>query len=79
MLIGLKKKTASGISDITYTLIQAAESKSQEIFRKFAKVCIKTGKIPDKWKISQIYPNPKETDWHYNLDNVRPIALLETF
>ena len=79
MLIGLKKKTAPGISGITYTLIQAAGPKSQEIFRNFAEVCIKTGKISDKWKISQIYPISKETDWHYNLDNVRPIALLETF
>ena len=79
MLISLKKKTVPGISGIIYTLIQAAGPKSQAIFRNFAEICIKTGKIPEKWKISQIYPIPKEADWHYNLDNVRPIALLETF
>src|SRR6185295_7780076 len=79
MLQGLKKKTAPGISGIIYTLIQAAGAKTHEIFRMFVEICIKTGIIPEKWKISQIYPIPKEEEWHYNLSNVRPIALLETF
>jgi len=79
MLEGLKKKTVPEISGITYTLIQAAGIKTHEIFRTFAEICIKTGIIPEKWKISQIYPIPKEGEWHYNLSNVRPIALLETF
>jgi hypothetical protein len=79
MIQGLKKKTAPGISGITYTLIQAAGVKAHEIFRTFAEICIKSGSIPEKWKISQIYPIPKEGEWHYNLSNVRPIALLETF
>ena len=79
MLQSLKKKTAPGMSGITYTLIQAASNKTQEIFRTFAEICIKTGNIPEKWKISQIYPIPKETNWQHDLENVRPIALLETF
>ena len=79
MLAGLKKNTAPGISGITYSLIQAGSSKTQEIFRVFAEICIRTGRIPKKWKVSQIYLIPKEGDWQYNLGNVRPIALLETF
>ena len=79
MLAGLKKNTAPGISGITYSLIQAGSSKTQEIFRVFAEICIRTGRIPKKWKVSRIYPIPKEGDWQYNLGNVRPIALLETF
>ena len=79
MLEGLKKNTAPGMSGITYSLIQAGSVKSQEIFRTFAEICIRTGRISKKWKISQIYPIPKEEDWQYNLGNVRPIALLETF
>ena len=37
------------------------------------------GDILVKWKISQLYPIPKNEDWNYNLANVRPIVLLETF
>ena len=79
MLAGLKKNTAPGMSGITYSLIQAGGASTQEIFRTLAEICIRTGRIPKKWKISQIYPIPKEGDWQYNLGNVRPIALLETF
>ena len=50
------------MSDITYSLIQAGSTKTQEIFRTFAEICIRTGRIPKKWKISQIYPIPKEGD-----------------
>src|SRR6185295_2185484 len=78
MLAELKKNTAPGISGITYTLLQAAGPRVQDLFRTFAEICIKTGMVPLKWKVSQIYPIPKETDWQYNLSNVRPIALLET-
>ena len=42
-------------------------------------LCLQTGEVPDKWKIAQIYLIPKGTDWEFNLNNVRPIALLETF
>src|ERR1043165_9981158 len=78
MLAGLKKNMAPGVTEITYRLIQAAGLYIQEIFRIFAEICIKAGDVPKKWKISQIYPIPKETEWQYNLNNVRPIALLET-
>src|SRR6185436_20580057 len=78
MLMSLKKNTAPGVIGITYKLIQAAGLQIQEILRVFAEICIKAGTVPKKWKISQIYPLPKETDWQYNLNNVRPIALLET-
>ena len=48
MLTGLKKKTAPGITGITYSLIQAADIQSQEIFRTFAEICIKAGTVPKK-------------------------------
>ena len=48
MLAGVKKNTAPGISGITYSLIQAGSSKTQEIFRVFAEICIRTGRIPKK-------------------------------
>jgi ribonuclease HI len=79
MLKELKSNTAPGITGISYVLIKAASNQAQELFRKFAGKCIQEGKVPRKWKISQIYPIPKESDWKYDLNNVRPIALLETF
>jgi hypothetical protein len=42
-------------------------------------MCIQEGDIPTKWKLSQLYPIPKGEDWNYNLSNVRPIVLIETF
>ena len=79
MLSKLKANTAPGISGISYTLIKQAGADSQEAFRNFASRCIESGEIPLKWKIGQTYPIPKDTEWGYDLSNIRPIALLETF
>ena len=48
MLVNLKNNTALGMSGITYSLIQARSTKTQEIFRTFAEICIRTGRIPKK-------------------------------
>jgi len=42
-------------------------------------LCLKVGEIPTKWKIAQVYPIPKNVEWGYSLNNIRPIALIETF
>ncbi len=79
MLKKLKTSTAPGISGIGYILIKQASAKTQVAFRNFASRCLETGKIPLKWKVGQTYPIPKDVDWQFNLSNIRPIALLETF
>ncbi len=79
MLKKLKTGTAPGISGIGYILIKQASAKTQVAFRNFASRCLETGKIPLKWKVGQTYPIPKDVDWQFNLSNIRPIALLETF
>jgi len=76
---GAKNKTAPGVSDIEYSLIKNASKETHELFRNFAGACIKLGRIPLKWKIAQIYPIPKSEEWGYRLNNIIPIALLETF
>ena len=48
MLSELKNNMAPGISGITYMLIKAASKQAQEVFRRFAEMCIKTGMIPRK-------------------------------
>jgi hypothetical protein len=75
----LKTGTAPGISGISYILIKKAEKKTQEVFRSFADLCLEKGEIPIKWKIAQVYPIPKDVEWGYSLNNIRPIALIETF
>ena len=79
MLRKLKISIALGISGIEYILIKQASGETQVAFRNFASSCLKIGRIPLKWKIVQIYPIPKDIDWQFNLNNIRPIALLETF
>ena len=32
-----------------------------------------------KWKVAQVYLIPKDIEQEYSLNNVRPIALIETF
>ena len=64
---------------IRYILIKQASVKTQVAFRNFTSRCIETGKISLKWKVEQTYPIPKDVDWQFNLSNIRPIALLETF
>src|ERR1043165_8459694 len=75
----LKTGTAPGISGISYILIKRAEKKTQEVFRRFADLCLERGEIPIKWKIAQVYLIPKDIEWRYSLNNIHPIALIETF
>ena len=79
MLLKLKANTAPGISGIGYMLIKQANTETQKVFRNFASICIAKGEIPLKWKIGQTYPISKDTEWGYDLNNIRPIVLLETF
>ena len=75
----LKIGTAPGISGISYILIKRARKEAQKVFRTFADICLNLGEVPEKWKLAQIYPIPKDIEWEYSLNNIRPIALIETF
>ena len=79
MLCSLRRKSAPGLSGISYTLIKASSSFAQQLFRSFISACIAAGTMPKRWKIAMIYLIPKDCDWNYSLANVRPIALLESF
>src|SRR2546423_199896 len=69
--------TAPGISGITYLLIKKLHPSVHELLRSFAGKLYATALIPIEWKISQIFPIPKPTDWEFNLEKTRPIILLE--
>jgi exonuclease III/ribonuclease HI len=74
-----KVKSAPGPSGISYPLIKKVGPLALRVFRQLASICIQEGEIPVKWKLSKLYPIPKGENWNYNLANVRPIILLETF
>ena len=40
--------------------------------------CLTEHDIPKEWKFANIYPIPKPKDWDGDLNNTRPITLLET-
>ena len=42
-------------------------------------MCISEGEIPVKWKLSQLYLISKREDLNFDLSDVRPIVLIETF
>ena len=35
--------------------------------------------IPDQWKIQNIYPISKKIEWKFNLQETRPISLIDSF
>ena len=74
-----KSKSALGLSGISYLLIKKVEPIVQKVFRYLANMCIGEGKIPVKWKLSQLYLIPKGEDWNFDLSNVHLIVLIETF
>jgi hypothetical protein len=77
MLNTMNDKSAPGISNISYILIKKAGVKVNELFRQYTSLCYYLQDIPEKWKISQLYPIPKTYDWDYNLARTRPILLIE--
>ena len=73
-----QNKTAPGISGIGYILLKKVSPKTTKILVRFVNSILEYGKIPEKWKLGQLYLIPKGSFWEYNLSHTRPIALLET-
>ena len=68
----------AGPTGISYELIKKSDiSLLGYILKLFNKILIEN-KIPSDWKKANIYPIPKPKPWGYNLNNTRPITLLET-
>ena len=77
MLNKIRSNSVLDISNITYELIKQADLRIQVVFKNFANLCLTHGNILDKWKVAQIYTIPKGKDWGFELNRVRPIALLK--
>ena len=74
-----KPKSALGLSDISYLLIKKVELITQKFFEYLVNLCICEREILVKQKLSQLYLIPKGKDQNFDLSNMRPIVLIETF
>src|ERR1044072_6945150 len=69
---------AAGPTGITNEMLKHLGPKLHETIRKFIGECLRLNDIPTQWKHANIYPIPKPKDWNCDLNNTRPITLLET-
>src|SRR5260364_180842 len=73
-----RNTSAPGISGITYPILKHIGKFTKQFCIDLMSKCLTSGKIPMKWKLDLLYPIPKKEEWNFNLNNVRPIVLLET-
>ena len=74
----LPKNKAAGPSHITNEMLQHLGLEMNKVIWNFVKACIRLNDIPQQWKKANIYPIPKSKPWECDLNNTRPITLLET-
>ena len=78
VICALPKNKAAGPSHITNEMLQHLGPEMNKVMWKFVKACIRLNDIPQQWKKANIYPIPKPKPWECDLNNTRPITLLET-
>ena len=51
---------------------------SNKFLYKIICACFESGLTPKQWNLAHVYPIPKPKPWNCDLNNTRPITLLET-
>ena len=74
----LPRRKAPGLSGLINELWTHAEWKCSAVLRLLLNECLRHEDIPAPWKQSVIMPIPKTAEFTGNLDQLRPIALLES-
>ena len=74
----LPHRKAPGKSGLVNELWVHAGSSCQDALRLLLNECLRREDIPTAWKRSVVVPIPKTTEFTGNLDQLRPIALLES-
>ena len=69
---------AAGPSGITNEMIKHLGAKMQKAIIFLINSCLRLNDIPTAWREAYVYPIPKPKDWECDLNNTRPITLLET-
>src|SRR3954447_26164618 len=49
----------------------------RKVFWLIIRGCIALSSIPTRWNIAYVYPIPKPKLWQFDMNNTRPITLLE--
>jgi len=58
-------------------MLQNLGSQTKKILWIFICGCLAKSTLPDAWNIAFVYPVSKPKPWEYDLNNTRPITLLE--
>src|ERR1051325_8528817 len=74
----LPKQKAAGPSKITNEMLQHLGSTLSKHLWQFVCACLRLNDAPSAWKSAELYPIPKPKEWFCDLNNTRPIVLLET-
>jgi Reverse transcriptase (RNA-dependent DNA polymerase) len=74
----LPNDKAAGPSGITNEMLKHLGPMMAKCLWKFICACILLNDIPQAWREAHVYPIPKPKEWECNLNNTRPITLLET-
>ncbi|CAG8808988.1 18724_t:CDS:1, partial [Gigaspora rosea] len=59
--------TAPGMSGISYTMIQKVGPKATRRFLKLMNLVLKHSIFSRRWKVGQIFPIPKISEWDFSL------------
>ncbi|GBC07807.1 hypothetical protein RclHR1_00770020 [Rhizophagus clarus] len=74
----LPNHKAPGISGITYEDLKHVHPDVIHYITDFFNLCLRTSSIPRDWKKALLFPIPKPKEWGSDINNTRPIILLET-
>ncbi|GES81653.1 RNA-directed DNA polymerase from mobile element jockey-like [Rhizophagus clarus] len=74
----LPNHKAPGISGITYEDLKHVHPDIIHYTTDFFNLCLRTSSIPRDWKKALLFPIPKPKEWGSDINNTRPIILLET-
>lgn len=75
----LNMKSVPGTSGVPYELFTHLPLSFVNHILRIYNYVLQQGIIPTAWKHSTIIPIPKPNNFNYIMENVRPIALLDTF
>jgi len=73
----LPNNKACGPSGISYEMIKHLGTDMLTALTSLLNRCISTQNVPKQWKNSRIYPISKKPQFDGNLNNTRPISLIE--
>ncbi|GBB95133.1 hypothetical protein RclHR1_24820004 [Rhizophagus clarus] len=73
----LPNHKAPGISGITYEDLKQVHPNIIQYTTDLFNLCLRTSSIPRDWKKALLFPIPKPKEWGSDINNTRPIILLE--